>query len=113
MSFGGQTVTVVTFEIDDHPDNLGVNKETPVETPVGGCRFRPLTFSETAQTEFDVSTQIWKCTAPPVSAILAADSTGYLRVDGNTYSIVAGPELFTDMEGAPFKVTLLATKHDG
>lgn len=113
MSFGGQTVTVVTFTLDDDEDNYGVKRETEVETDVVGCRFRPLTFTETAQTEFDVSTQVWKCTAPPVEAILAADSTGYLRVDGDTYSIIAGPQLFTDMSGAAFKVTLLATKHDG
>lgn len=113
MTFGGQTVTVVTFTLDDDEDNLGVRAEIPSETAVTGCRFRPLSFAETAQTEFDVSTQIWKCTAPPAAAILAADEKGYLRVDGDTYSIVAGPQPFCDMEGRVFKVTLLAQKHDG
>lgn len=113
MTFGGQTVTVVTFTLSDEEDNLGVRAETTSDVDVPGCRFRPLSFAETAQTEFDVSTQIWKCTAPPVAAILAADEKGYLRCDGATYSIVAGPQLFTDMSGQPFKVTILAQKHDG
>ena len=112
MSFGGQTVTFVTFTLDGVADNLGIKAEQSTEVEVTGCRFRPLTAAETADTEFDVATEIWKCTAPPTSTVLAADSTGYLRCDGDTYAIVGGPQLFPDMNGQPFKVTILAQKHN-
>ena len=113
MTFGGQTVTFVTFTLDGTADNLGVKHESATEVAVAGCRFRPLSAAETAETEFDVATEVWKCTAPPAAAVLAADSTGYLRCDGDTYAIVGGPQPFTDLYGVPFKVTILAQKHAG
>lgn len=109
MSFGGQTVTFVTFTLGA-ADTLGVKPEIPAEIAVKGCRFRPLSASETAQAEVDVATQVWKCTAPPVPAALTADSTGYLKVDDVTYNIIGGAQPFTDMAGVPFKVTVLAQK---
>lgn len=113
MKMGGQTVTVVTFTLGGTADNLGIKAEQFTETDVPDCHFRPLSAAETAQTEFDVATEVWKLTAEPVPAVLAADATGYLKYEGQTFSITGGVQPFTDENGQLFKVTILAQKQTG
>lgn len=109
MSFGGQTVTFVTIT----RGTAGRFERAPVRTPVDvpGCRFRPLGTSERVA-ETDLATEVWKCTAPPVAAVLAATATSELEYNGKTYH-VTGVEPFTDLAGQPFKVTVIAERYIG
>jgi hypothetical protein len=109
MSFGGQTITFVT-------NTLGTEGRferalVPSEVDVPGCRFRPLGTSEIVS-ETDLAIEVWKCTAPPVEAVLAATATSQLKYLGKTYQ-VTGVEPFTDMAGQPFKVTVIAERYIG
>jgi hypothetical protein len=109
MSFGGQTVTFVTVTQGAE----GRFEREPVRTPVDvpGCRFRPLGTSEIV-TATDLATEVWKCTAPPVDAVLAATASSELVYGGKTYH-VTGVEPFTDLAGRPFKVTVIAERYIG
>ncbi len=112
MSLAGDTVIFGSFTEGDTADSLGMTTEVAHETEITGCRFRPLSATETAQTEFDIASEVWKCTAPPVPAALAADVNGYLKFGGEVYQIIAGAQPFTDLDGSSFKVTVLARKQD-
>src|SRR5690348_3402481 len=106
MTFGGQTVTLLTVT-EDPSQRDRYNKPAKVRTEhqVKGCRFRPLEFSE--QIEFgDLSLQKYRLTAPPVAAILAGDTVDEVKVDGISYQIIGGVRVFPDMNGTLFKVTV-------
>lgn len=113
MTFGGQAVTFVTVIRSGEPDSLGMIPEVRTEVVVTGCRHRPLDAKETPEYMTNVATEVWKTTAPPEAAALAADSTGELKVDGETYQISGGAKPFTDMNGQLFKVTILSQKQAG
>lgn len=107
MTFGSQTVTFITLAGTGtyDADGLEVTTETPVA--VNGCRHRPLKADETPVNLTNLATQIWKTTAPPEAAAIAAKSTGRLTVDGVTYEIIGGAMPFEDFTD-PFKVTILS-----
>ncbi|SRX93564.1 hypothetical protein MSP7336_01803 [Mycobacterium shimoidei] len=86
-SFGGQTVTFVKYTAAGEPGYLGVKPQTRVETDVSGCRFRPLTVKELNGLNIQATTEMWKCTAPPHPAVLAADGGDEVIVDGKTYEV--------------------------
>ena len=114
MSLGGQTITVVTFSRSGAVDNLGIQPEIPVEVEVEGVHFRPLSATETAEiSEIDIETQVWKLTADPVAAVLNADTTAYIRYNGDTFTVVGGAQPFTDLEGEIDHVTILVQKQVG
>lgn len=108
--FGNQTVTFVTVT-----ENLAVrdryNQPTKVRVGVAvpNCRFRPMTAQETIDLG-DVVNDPYKCTAPPVAAVLAADSIDEVVVAGVTYQIVGGVRVFPDLDGDPFKVTVICER---
>jgi hypothetical protein len=112
VSFGGQTVGFVTVTRSGSPGYLGVKPETRSTTTVSGCRFRPLTSTETPESETDVATGVWKCTAPPEAAALAAKSTGELEVDGVTYRITGPVQPKYDMDGTVHHVTILCQRQE-
>jgi hypothetical protein len=124
--FGNQTVIFVSAAVDTPGAAVGSlgeqisgpagSLQTPTKVAVQNCRHRPLRDSETPQYLTDVATQVWKTTAPPVPAAMAADPTGHLIVNGITYKIVAGAQPFPDPQsetGAIFKVTILSYVHVG
>lgn len=113
MSLGGQTVTFVSFTQGATPDSLGIKTETAVEVAVAGCVFEPLRADETPQTEVDIATQVWRCTAPPVAAALNADATGLLKYNGETFQIVGGARPVSDFSGAVTQVVVLAQRQVG
>ncbi|WP_349318992.1 hypothetical protein [Mycolicibacterium canariasense] len=88
-------------------DDRGFETTTPVDVPVEGCRHRPLSAQEAAEVVGDVATQVWKTTAPPEAAAVAARSTGTMKVDGRTFHIIGGAQVFEDYTD-PFKVTILS-----
>lgn len=108
MSFGGQTVTFVTVTDTGVAGRLGTKGQSESATAVSGCRHRPLTFEETAEYDTNVTTEMWKTTAPPDPAVLAAKSNDLIRVNGVTYQLIGGPRPHPDMDGRPFKVTLVS-----
>lgn len=112
-AFGAQTVTFVTFTEAGSPGALGTYAMTETKAAVKNCRHRPLTFKETAETDTDIATEMWKTTAPPEAAVLAAEASGVIEVDGERYQIIGGIRHHVDMDGAPFKVTIISQKQIG
>jgi len=106
-------VTFVSYEDSGMRGPLGTFAQTETAVVVPGCRHRPLTMSETAEYDVDVSTAAWKTTAPPAAAVLAAKADGELRVDGQAYKIVGGPMCHVDERGRPYKVTILSQQLRG
>lgn len=106
-TFGSQTVGFVTLVGTGVVDEYGYETKTETEVPVYGCRHRPLTAAEATEALGNVAHQVWKTTAPPEAAAIAAQSTGHLKVDGVTYFIIGGAQPFEDMSD-PFKVTILS-----
>ena len=120
--YGAQTVGFVTVTAGEADPN-GIKRKTRVQVNVPGCRFRPLRMDEKTGLT-NLATEMWKCTAPPHEAVLAADSVDELVYDGTdnptqlesgetTYHIDGGIQPFTDFSKEPFKVTVLATKQTG
>lgn len=109
----GQTVVFGSFTESGTADGLGMLTETSVETEVPGCLFRTLRADETPQTEVDIGTQIWQCTAPATTVTLAADATGYLKYGGEIFQIIGGAQRFADFEGRTTHVVVLAQKQTG
>jgi hypothetical protein len=108
MTFGAKTVIFVSRTGTGVFDEAGQEVMTTTEVPVTGCRHRPLNATETPEWLSDIATIIWKTTAPPQAAAIAATSTGQLKVDGVTYQIVGGAQPFDDFTASTFKVTILS-----
>jgi hypothetical protein len=107
MSFGSQTVSFVTATGNGVFDEYGIEGTTDVDVPVTGCRHRPLRADEVPISLGEVATQIWKTTAPPEAAAIAAKSSGTLKEGGRTFFIVGGAQPFEDFSD-PFKCTILS-----
>lgn len=118
MRLGGQTVAFVTVTEDlNDRDEYNNPKLVRTSVPVRGCRFRPLTAKEEVDAaSVSVGEQVtdpWRCTAPPVPAVLNATSRDEVVVDGVTYKIMGGPRVFPGPLGRPFKVTIICQRKDG
>lgn len=119
MSFGSQTVTFVYFAEAGSPGALGTYEMTETTVDIPGCRHRPLTFQETAETDTDIATEMWKTTIPLfelnstlLAAVLAIEAVNGIRVDGDSYQIIGGVrphEDFVDL----FKATIVSQKQTG
>ena len=108
MSFGSSTVTFVKITEDTSTrDRYGNPAQVTTQTDVKGCLFRPEKFKEDSPIATQEVAQTWKCTAPPVAAAMNASATDAMIVDGVTYQVVAGAEVFNDFTG-PYKVTIRA-----
>lgn len=110
MSFGSQTVGFVTIVGTGVYDEYGIETTTETEVPVYGCRHRPLRADEAPEVLGNMARQVWKTTAPPEAAAIAAKSTGKLKVGSKTFHIVGAAQPFEDMAD-PFKVTILSEIH--
>lgn len=107
--FGGDTVIFVTIT-DGVKDRLGVPAKVRTEVAVTGCRFRSFNVQETI-TLTDVATEMWKCTAPPDPAVLAAKAIDEVKHAGVTYDIVGGVQLFPYAKSDRiYKVTVMCKK---
>lgn len=120
MPFGAQTVTMVDLEKTGSPDELGNFTLAETLTNAPGCRHRPLTFKETAEMQFDIATEYWRTTIPTLeygssllSRVLAIKPNDVIRVGGQDYQIEGGIRHHVDMEGRPFKATIISKKHIG
>jgi hypothetical protein len=108
MSFGSTTVTFVKITEDPSSrDRYGNPAQVTNQTDVPGCLFRPQKFTEISPVGTQQTAQTWKCTAPPVAAAMNASATDAIIVNGTTYQVIAGAEVFNDFSG-PYKVTVRA-----
>lgn len=106
MTFGNTTVSFVKNTEDlTQRDRYNNPATTTTQTDVPGCLFRPQSFKESSPVATQEVAQTWKCTAPPVAAAMAASATDAMIVDGVTYQVIAGAEVFHDFTG-PYKVTV-------
>lgn len=83
MSFGDQTVVIVTVSETGAPGYLGMKAKAYTKAKVQGCHFRPTSSTESPKAETNTTQIVWKLTAPPEVAALAAKSTGQLVYDGS------------------------------
>ncbi len=84
MAFGTKTITFVNYVEAGTPGALGTYAVSEVKVDAPNCRHRPLTFKETAELDTDVATELWKTVRP-----------------------------HDDMDGAPFKMTILSQRQIG
>lgn len=113
VEFGGQTVVFVSVAESGAPGYLGVKAKARVETPVSGCRFRSVQVTESADGETNTAEGQWKCTAPPVAAVLAAKSSDEVKVAGVTYQIVGPVQPKRTMDGRLHHVTVMCKRQAG
>jgi hypothetical protein len=110
VKFGRTTVTIVTLTEDtsnrDRYQNPAIVR---TETPVRGCRFRPLNPREDNRDLGDRVTEVHRITAPPHEAILAMTARDEIKVNGTTFRLVGLPRVFDDMSG-PFKATIVVER---
>ncbi|MCT7372938.1 hypothetical protein [Mycolicibacterium llatzerense] len=107
MSFGSRTLTFVSLVGTGTYDDYGIEIVTESEVPVEGCHHRPLSAAEAAEAFGNVARQVWKSTCPPEAAVVAAKSTGRIKVDGQVFHIIGGATPFEDFND-PFKCTLMS-----
>jgi len=120
VAFGTKTITFVNYVEAGTPGALGTYAVSEVKVDAPNCRHRPLTFKETAELDTDVATELWKTTVPIgeygatlLAQVKAAMNTGVLRVDDVDYQIIGGVRPHDDMDGAPFKMTILSQRQIG
>lgn len=120
--FGGQTVKIVAVGVTGTPGYLGLKTESRTATTVSGCRFRPLSATETPEQKTDVATETWKLTAPPVAAALAATSTSEIVYDGTssptqtaatTFDVIGPVQPKYDLDGVLHHVTIVCQRQAG
>lgn len=111
MSFGEQAVEFVSVTRSGDPGYLGLQTESTTSDTIFGCHFRPVSSAETPENDaYDVSTEIWKLTAPPDSTVLSTKPTDQLVYDGNTYQIVGPIQPKYDFNGTVHHVTIMAKR---
>ena len=116
--FGGQTITFVTVSASGPVGFGGLQEDARTETPVEGCRFRPVTTTEDGGTGLSttvstgVSAGVWKATCPPVPTVLNAEPNGEVIVDGVTYRIEGPVMPKPDMYGSLHHVTVMCRKQE-
>jgi hypothetical protein len=117
VSFGGSTIVFISRQQTGVADSLGEIPIVDVPTSAPGCRHRPLTPAEKVEFNLDFATEYWRSTLPlceyvnPLLAIaMAAKNTDVIEVDGQEYQIIGGVQPFEDLEGVPFKMTIISQK---
>lgn len=118
MTAGNQTLTFVGFVNTGAPGRHGTIPQSERKVDVPFCRHRPLSSKESAEFDLNTATKAWKTTVilspldeAQTAAVLGLDADGELRdAKGVVFKVIAGPEVFPDMDGQPFKVTILSER---
>lgn len=84
MSFGGQTVAFVTVTETGQIGWGGLKSKDRAVTALSGCHFRPASSTED-DGQTDVTTEVWKLTAPPEAVDLSVKASGELVYDGTDH----------------------------
>ena len=119
MPFGPDVVELVSLTNSATPGELGTYAKIETTISAPGCHHRPLTFSETAELQYDIATELWKTTIPISEyseslreAVLQVGAGDLIRVSGQEYRIVGGVRPFKDFSTL-FKATIVSQKHTG
>lgn len=108
-SFGDDTVIFVTIT-DGAKDRYGIPAVVRTPVTVTNCRFRPLSVDETVALT-DVVTEMWRCTAPPHPAVLAAKSIDEVKHNGITYQLHGSVKPYPEPDSTVIhKVTVMCKK---
>uniref|UniRef100_UPI003C30EB7C Head closure protein n=1 Tax=Mycolicibacterium phage Mycofy1 TaxID=3349809 RepID=UPI003C30EB7C len=83
--FGGQVVALVSVAETGVPGWGGLKAKARTTTRQPGVHFRPASSTETPDGQTNVATEVWKLTAPPTAAVLAAKPGGELVYDGTEH----------------------------
>lgn len=120
MSLGGQTIKFKVFTASGTPDTLGNRPLVEANYSAPGSRHRPLTFSETAELQTDIATEMWRSTIPVGeyesslrNKVLSTPGDAVIEVNGQDYQIIGGVRHHVDMDGNPFKVTIVSKRDLG
>lgn len=113
-------ITFTTFEKSGVADEFGGYALVETSTSAPGARHRPLTHKEVVDLQFDVATEWWRSTLPlgeydaaKLAIITAVPPNSVIDVDGQRYQIDGGVRPHPDMEGRPFKMTIISKKQIG
>ncbi|QIG58387.1 head closure [Mycobacterium phage Cornie] len=109
LEYGGQTVTFVTVTETGAIGWGGLKETTETTVDVPGCHFRPYTNDETGG-QVTVATELWKCTAPPVPAVLNAQPRDKVRVNGALFHIEGPVQPKRDLQGNLHHVTVFCKR---
>lgn len=119
MPFGSDVVELVSLTNSATPGELGTYEKIETVTQAPGCHHRPLTFSETAELQYNIATELWKTTIPIGEyseslrdKVLQISAGDVIRVGGQQYQIVGGVRSFKDFSTL-FKATIVSQKHTG
>ena len=114
LNLGNQTVVLVTIGEDTGGprDAFGQPLETRVETPIGNVRFRMVSSTEDTDLGNRIR-EIWKLTASPSAALLAATGRGHIEYQDDVYSITGTPRVVLDMQGVAHHVSIACERYLG
>lgn len=106
MSLDAQTVTFIE-RIEAGRDALNNPVYEDRLTDVAGCRHRSLSTQEKLDTFGDITTDVWRTTAPPEPVVLAAKTNARLidPITGIVTEIIGSPKIYPE-NGKPYKVTI-------
>ena len=114
--FGKQTVGFITLTPTGPRDSRGLQELVESTVEVKRCRCRPYVSGRERESridETDVTTEMWKVTAPPEAAAIAAKSTGRFTCDGKTYEIDGTVMPKPDPAGGVHHVTIFGKLQAG
>lgn len=119
MNFGTQTVTLVT--VTENPavrDRYNNPTLVRSETPIPGCRIRPLTAKEKIELGVQTIEDPWRWTSPPNATLegaIPSEGVQYeVKHNGMTFNIVGQPRPFPGpFTSETFKITTICERVDG
>lgn len=112
MSFGGQSVTLVSVTSTGERGYLGMAGTVRAETVVDGCRARLLSADET-EGSTDLATERWKFTLPPTVEALAVRPSDEVVYGGRAFRVDGPVDVNVDMDGTPHHVTIVGKLQHG
>lgn len=119
-AFGTAVITLQHFVPTGDADDWGEYTMVAQETDLDRCRHRPLSARELVELGYTVGDMRWKATLPThlyddtqMSALLELQHDDLIVVNGQDYQVDGGVKPFDDLNGSPFKATIITKKQTG